>query len=55
MGLAGNIYALFSPSDLTVKYVIAGIGEVAPGGYGTIGSAASSAYNCYKIIIQNYY
>jgi hemolysin activation/secretion protein len=48
MGLAGNIYALFSPSDLTVKYVIAGIGEVAPGGYGTIGSAASSAYNCYK-------
>ena len=42
MGLAGNIYALFSPSDLTVKYVIAGIGEVAPG------SAASSAYNCYK-------
>ena len=48
MGLAGNIYALFSPSDLTVKYVIAGIGEVAPGRYGTIGSAASSAYNCYK-------
>ena len=51
MGLAGNIYALFSPSDLTVKYLIAGIGEVAPGGYGTIGSAASSAHNCYK----NYY
>ncbi|WP_455655549.1 hypothetical protein [Phascolarctobacterium sp.] len=48
MGLAGNIYALFSPSDLTVKYVITGIGEIAPGGYGTIGSAASNAYNCYK-------